>query len=85
MRYSNAVVVHIHPVTLISEGGGMLWRSTIYEGCVVRVGRASPEAFKMALDRWEDSRDEFEITYPGKPAFFQFKAPDKAWLPRSDV
>lgn len=51
-RYDFAVVVQVDPLVLISEQGDMLWRATLYDGCVRSVGRAHHDSFARALTRW---------------------------------
>lgn len=51
-RYGHAVVAQVEPMVLVSEGGDMLWRATVYPGCVRVVGPASQEARETALRRF---------------------------------
>lgn len=50
--YRHAVVVAAKPLVLVSVEGDMLWRATLYPGCVRAIGTPTPEAFRRAMDRY---------------------------------
>lgn len=50
--YSHAIVLHVEPFVLVSEGSDMRWSATVSAYCFRVVGRATWRTRLRVLRRW---------------------------------
>lgn len=54
--YNEAVCVDVHPLTLVSLGGDMLWKATLYDGCVRFSRKATADEMAIGVNRFQHNR-----------------------------